>query len=81
METISYSQFKQYVADGRLSDLTIGPETINGTLKGKDKQPDDEFVTVRVDDPGLVADLDSHKINYSGHYESKFLSDGRDCFR
>jgi len=74
VETISYSQFKQYVADGSLSDLTIGPETINGTLKGKDKQSDEEFITVRVDDPGLVADLDSHKVNYSGHYESKFLS-------
>ena len=74
VETISYSQFKQYVADGSLSDLTIGPETINGTLKGKNKQPDEEFVTVRVDDPGLVPDLDGHKVSYSGHYESKFLS-------
>jgi cell division protease FtsH len=74
VETISYSQFKQYVAEGSLSDLTIGPETINGTLKGKNKQPDEEFVTVRVDDPGLVPDLDGHKVSYSGHYESKFLS-------
>jgi hypothetical protein len=30
VETISYSQFKQYVADGSLSDLAIGPETITG---------------------------------------------------
>ena len=74
IETISYSQFKQYVVDGSLSDLTIGPETINGKLKGKDKKPDEEFITVRVEDPGLVKDLDEHKIAYSGHYEStKFL--------
>ena len=74
METISYSQFKQYVAEGSLSDLIVSPDTITGTLKGKEKKPDEEFITVRVDDPGLVADLDAHKVGYSGHYDSKFLS-------
>jgi len=72
VETISYSQFKQYIAEGSVSDLTIGPETISGALKGK--KPDEEFITVRVSDPGLVKDLDEHKVGYSGHYESKFLS-------
>jgi hypothetical protein len=28
VETISYSQFKQYIAEGTLSKLTIGPENI-----------------------------------------------------
>jgi len=27
-----------------------------------------------VDDPGLVKELDEHKVDYSGRYESKFLS-------
>ena len=54
--------------------MTIGPENITGTLKGKEKKPDQEFTTVRVDDPDLVKELDEHKVNYSGHYESKFLS-------
>jgi cell division protease FtsH len=27
-----------------------------------------------VDDPDLVKELDEHKVDYSGHYESKFLS-------
>jgi cell division protease FtsH len=76
VETIPYSQFKQYVAEGTLSKLTIGPENIRGTLKGKGKKPgqDQEFTTVRVNDPDLVKDLDDHKVSYSGHYESKFLS-------
>ena len=34
VETIPYSQFKQYIAEGNLSKLTIGPENIHGTLKG-----------------------------------------------
>ena len=76
VETIPYSQFKQYIAEGALSNLTIGPENIRGTLKGKGEKPgqDQEFTTVRVNDPDLVKDLDDHKVNYTGHYESKFLS-------
>jgi cell division protease FtsH len=74
VETIPYSQFKQYIAEGTLSKVTIGPENITGTLKGKEKKPGQEFTTVRVNDPDLVKDLDEHKVSYSGHYESKFLS-------
>ena len=32
VETIPYSQFKQYVAEGAVNQLTIGPEKITGTL-------------------------------------------------
>ena len=74
VETIPYSQFKQEIAGGNVSQLTIGPENITGTLKGKEKKPGQEFTTIRVDDPELVKDLDEHKVSYSGHYESKFLS-------
>jgi cell division protease FtsH len=74
VETIPYSQFKQELAQGNVDKLTVGPENITGTLKAKDKKPGQEFTTIRVDDPGLVKDLDDHKIAYSGLYESKFLS-------
>ncbi len=74
VETIPYSQFKQYLAEGTVIKLTIGPENISGTLKGKEKKPGQEFTTIRVNDPGLVKELDEQKVNYSGHYESKFLS-------
>jgi cell division protease FtsH len=74
VETISYSQFKQEVAQGTVDKLTIGPENITGTLKEKDKKAGKPFITIRVDDPNLVKDLDEHTVDYSGHYESKFLS-------
>ena len=74
VETIPYGQFKQYIAEGTLSKVTIGPENITGTLKEKDNKPAQEFTTIRVNDPDLVKDLDDHKVDYSGHYESKFLS-------
>ncbi|MBN2060537.1 MAG: ATP-dependent metallopeptidase FtsH/Yme1/Tma family protein, partial [Deltaproteobacteria bacterium] len=75
VETIPYSQFKQSIADGTLGKLTIAPENIRGTLKGKGENPgqDQEFTTVRVNDPDLVKELDDHMVDYSGRYESKFL--------
>ena len=74
VETIPYSQFKEDLAQGNVEKLTVGPDNITGTLKGKDKKPAQQFTTVRVEDPGLVKDLDDHKIAYSGLYESKLLS-------
>ena len=71
METIPYSQFKQSIADGNVDKLIVGPENITGTMKGS---TDQTFTTVRVDDPGLVKELDERQVNYSGRYESKLLS-------
>ncbi len=70
-ETIPYSQFKQYITEGRVAKLTIGPENISGTLTGSSGP---EFTTVRVNDPGLVKELDEHMIVYTGHYENRFWS-------
>jgi len=74
VETIPYGQFKQALAEGNVSKLTIGPENITGTLTGREKKAGQQFTTIRVDDPGLVKELDEHKVDYSGRYESKFLS-------
>lgn len=70
-ETIPYSQFKQYVHQGIASELIIGPENIQGTLAGSPKRA---FAAVRVNDPGLVKELDELKISYSGRNENRFLS-------
>ncbi|MBN2060409.1 MAG: ATP-dependent zinc metalloprotease FtsH [Deltaproteobacteria bacterium] len=78
VETIPYSQFKQYIAnaEGTLGKLTISTENITGTLKGQGSKPgqDKEFITVRVNDPDLVKDLDEHNVSYSGRNESGFLT-------
>ena len=62
VETIPYSQFKQNLVEGNVTKLIIGPEHINGTLKGKDNKREQDFTTIRVDDPNLVKELDEHKI-------------------
>jgi len=74
IETIPYSQFKQELAQGNVDKVTVGPDNVTGTLKAKEKKPVQQFITIRVDDPNLVKELDEHKVDYSGQYESKFLS-------
>jgi cell division protease FtsH len=74
VETIPYSQFKQELVQGNVNKLAIGPENITGTLIEKDKKPGRQFKTVRVNDPDLVKELDEHKVDYSGRYESTFLT-------
>jgi cell division protease FtsH len=74
VETIPYGRFKQYLAGGQVGSWTIAPEKITGTIKGTGEKKDQDFATVRVEDPDLVKELDVHKVNYSGFYESKFLS-------
>ncbi|MFH1156862.1 MAG: ATP-dependent zinc metalloprotease FtsH [Pseudomonadota bacterium] len=71
VETIPYSQFKQSIAKGTVGTVIIEPEAITGTLTGPSTQ---QFRTVRVDDPGLVRELDERNISYSGRYDNKFLS-------
>jgi len=74
VETISYSKFKQYLAEGQVDSLIIGAENITGTIKGEEEKKNQKFTAVRVEDPNLVKELDDRKVNYSGLYKSKFLS-------
>ncbi len=69
IQTIPYSQFKQSMADGNVDNILISPEKIQGILKGT---PEQKFITVRVNDPGLAQEMDELKIRYSGQSENRF---------
>jgi cell division protease FtsH len=71
VETISYSQFRKYVTEGKVKTLTIDPANITGTLAGN---PDTAFTAVRVNDPDLVKHLDEQAVTYSGRHENKLLA-------
>jgi cell division protease FtsH len=74
-DTIPYSEFRHYVVAEKVENLVVTPQRITGIITKDDQgRKNWPFVTVRVNDPGLVKLLDAHKIKYTGHYESKWLS-------
>lgn len=89
-ENLSYSEFKTLVKKGKVSDLTLDRQTISGTLAAerletllpKEKLEElkragggtHRFVTARVDDPGLVAELEQANVKFAGRVENTWLS-------
>jgi cell division protease FtsH len=87
---VSYSEFKTLVKKGKVANLTLGQETISGTLAtdglegvlskesieglkrlGGGTRP---FVTARVDDAGLVAELEQANVKFAGQVANTWLS-------
>jgi cell division protease FtsH len=89
-ETLSYSEFKTLVKKGKVSDLVLDRQTITGSLaaEGLDgllpKEKIEElkrqgggvhrFTTARVDDPGLVAELEAANVKFTGRVENTWIS-------
>lgn len=73
IEKVSYSDFKQWVQEAKVEDLVIGPETISGNVKDE-KGSARPFVTVRVEDPQLVRELQEKGIKFSGYVDNKWLA-------
>ena len=84
-EQVPYSQFRQWVREGQVDNLVIGPEKIRGEIKGPAGQsaPKPEakvapevtrhFVTNRVNDPDLITQLDEKGITYTAKLENKWI--------
>jgi len=68
-DVIPYSEFKELLRTDKIKELTINPESINGETETKRK-----FQTVRVEDPDLVKELETHHVEYKGKVESKWLT-------
>jgi cell division protease FtsH len=88
-ETIGYSQFKTLVKSAGVADLVVGEKTIRGTIKAesigevlpparvKELSPDGKksrpFITVRVEDLSLTAELEAAGIPFRGEFTSEWL--------
>ena len=73
VETIPYSQFEQLLAENKISEVLVGTETIQGTLKEPFPDGRKLFYTVRVD-PALADKLKEHGVTITGAPSSSFLS-------
>jgi cell division protease FtsH len=69
---VPYSEFKQLLRNDQVSEITIGDQTIHGTLK-RDHNNTRAFTTTRIEDPKLVEELDQHGVKYTGELVSRWL--------
>ncbi len=89
-QNLSYDEFKVLVKKGMVNNLILGKQTITGTLSPEGLEgvlPEEKikelkrygegehrFVTARVDDPGLVPELEAAKVRFSGRVENTWLA-------
>jgi cell division protease FtsH len=87
-EEISYSQFKQLLARGKLAQVVLSPEEVSGKLTDLDVGsilspqqlesmkrwgPNPRFRAVRVEDPKLVEELEKHGVSFTGRVPNTWL--------
>jgi cell division protease FtsH len=73
VETIPYSQFEQLLDDNKIASVTVGTDTIEGTLKEPLKDGRKLFYTVRVN-PELANALKAHGVTVTGQPTNTLLS-------
>ena len=89
-ESMSYSEFKALLRAGKVSELGLYRDTIEGTfsptgLEGvlsKEKIEEIKragksapaFVTTRVEDPGLVPELEAAHVRFTGHVTNTWIA-------
>jgi cell division protease FtsH len=75
-ETISYSDFKMSVRQGRVQDVTLSDDRLYGTFKPvASEQKGKPFSAIRVTDAKLPEELEAHGVKYTGEIASRWLSD------
>jgi len=73
-ETLKYSDFKSYVEQNRVTEATVGTESIHGKyLDANDKEK--SFTTLRVEDPDLVKQLTAQKVKFEGEVATRWVTD------
>jgi cell division protease FtsH len=68
--SVSYTEFKQMVRGSRVEEVVIGQDRIRGVLTDSKEA----FTTVRVEDPGLLGELEQRGITVQGELTSTWWS-------
>ena len=88
-ENLTYSEFKTLVRKSKVNDLVLDKQVITGSVAAEGlegllpKEKVEElkraagghrFVAARVDDPGLVAELEAANVKFTGRVENTWIS-------
>ena len=72
VETVAYSEFRELLADGRISEIAIADTNIRGTLRSPMPDGSQFIYTVRVD-PDFARELAQYDVVFTGTIESNWL--------
>ncbi len=76
VEPMHYGRFRQLLEQGRVEEVTLSTQHVSGTLRGRtDAENSERFVSVRVDDPGLIDLLRERGVTFSARVESTWLTE------
>src|SRR5690242_10070196 len=74
IQTIPYSEFQDDLKAGRIAEVRVSGNFIQGKFTGPDKNGYTDFITTRVD-PQIAKQLDEYHVKFAGQIESTFLRD------
>jgi cell division protease FtsH len=74
IEQIPYSQFQTYLNEGRIAEIRVSQNYLEGSLKEPQEGHPQKFLTVRVD-RGLAEQLAAHNVTFAGEIENTLLYD------
>ena len=76
-EEVTYTQFKEYLKNGDIVDVTVSPDLIRGHYRKPAAEgvgvEEGAFATVSVQDTKLVEELEARHISFKGETENTFL--------
>ena len=72
---ITYSQFREYLSEGKIVDCTVGEKVIKGQYESaiSEQNKPVAFITVPVQDIELVNELEDKNVKFKGEVENNFL--------
>ncbi len=71
---VPYSDFETYLKDGKIAEVSISENYLQGTLKEALPGGQKQFVATRVE-PDFAEKLDQYGVRFAGRIESTFLRD------
>ncbi len=74
VEVLAYSDFQADLQAGKIAEVRVGGNYIQGKFKEPAKSGRTDFVTTRVD-PEMAQDLGKYNVKFAGQIESTFLRD------
>src|SRR6266404_9878285 len=74
IQTIPYSEFQDDLKAGKIAEVRVSGNYVQGKFKEADQQGRTDFITTRVD-PQMAQELDQYGVKFAGAIESTFLRD------